>query len=79
MELYEKMPVLRKAKGLTQSQLAEQIDVSRQSVQKWESGTSSPDISKLTEIAAVFGVSTDVLLDVRITQEELLLEVLNPQ
>ena len=77
MELYEKIPLLRKMKGLTQSQLAESVDVSRQSVQKWESGLSSPDISKLPEIAALLGVSTDLLLDTSIMQEDLLLEVLS--
>jgi len=79
MELYEKIQVLRKAKGLTQAQLAESVDVTRQSVQKWENGVSSPDISKLLEIAAILGVSTDVLLDATIKQDELMLEVLNRQ
>jgi transcriptional regulator with XRE-family HTH domain len=79
MQLYEQIKVLRKVRNLTQSQFAEKLDVSRQAVQKWESGISSPDITKLTEIASLFGVTVDILLDVALTEEELLYEILNRQ
>lgn len=77
MLLCDKIKVLRKAKSLTQSQLAETLDVTRQSVQKWESGVTSPDISKLPELAAFLGVSTDILLDNSISEKEMLFEALS--
>lgn len=53
---------LRKAKGLTQSELADRLNVTRQSVSKWELGDSFPDISLITKISEVFGVSVDTLI-----------------
>ena len=49
MTLGEKIQKLRKSCGLSQLQLAEQLDVSRQSVSKWELNESVPDINKKTE------------------------------
>lgn len=72
MQLYEKIPILRKAKGMTQAELAEAIDVSRQSVQKWETGLSCPDIAKIPELARLLGVSADALLDAGIDRDGLL-------
>ena len=48
MELSEKLLNLRKANDLTQEQLAEKINVSRQAVSKWESGQSVPELDKIT-------------------------------
>ncbi|MHB1152532.1 MAG: helix-turn-helix domain-containing protein [Eubacteriales bacterium] len=62
MTLGEKIQQLRKAGGLSQEQLAEQLDVSRQSVSKWELGDAVPDISKIIMISELFSVSTDELL-----------------
>ncbi len=62
MTLGEKIQQLRKAGGLSQEQLAEQLDVSRQSVSKWELGDAVPDISKIVMISELFSVSTDELL-----------------
>ena len=62
MTLGEKLQQLRLKKGLSQEQLAEALDVSRQSVSKWESGQSRPDMDKLVTLAALFEVSTDYLL-----------------
>ena len=62
MNFSEKLLTLRKAKDLTQEQLAEKLDVSRQSVSKWESGQVTPDLEKLVEISAIFDVTTDYLL-----------------
>ena len=62
MNFSEKLLTLRKAKDLTQEQLAEKLDVSRQSVSKWESGQATPDLEKIVEISAIFDVTTDYLL-----------------
>ena len=62
MDFSEKLLTLRKAKDLTQEQLAEKLDVSRQSVSKWESGQATPDLEKIVEISAIFDVTTDYLL-----------------
>lgn len=61
-ELAQRIQAARKAKGLTQEQLAEQIGVSRQAVSKWESGQSIPTLEKLTVLSSFFGVTTDFLL-----------------
>ena len=52
----------RKAKGITQEQLADYIGVSKASVSKWESGVSFPDILLLPELATYFNISVDELL-----------------
>ena len=52
---------LRKAREMTQEDLAEKIGVSRQSVAKWEAGDSLPDIDRCRSIAEIFGVSLDDL------------------
>lgn len=62
MNLSKKIYELRKASGMSQEQLAEKINVSRQSISKWESGESSPEIERLIELSNVFDVSTDYLL-----------------
>lgn len=62
MILAEKIMSLRKQNGWSQEELAEQLDVSRQSVSKWESGTSIPDIEKIIKMSQLFYVSTDYLL-----------------
>ncbi|MDO5010327.1 helix-turn-helix domain-containing protein [Intestinibacter bartlettii] len=56
------MQELRKQKGLTQEQLAEQLYVSRAAVSKWESGRGYPNIDSLKEISKYFEVSLDELL-----------------
>lgn len=71
MQLYEKIQYLRKINNLTQTQVADALYVSRQAVQKWENGTTSPDITKLPELAQLFSVLADVLLDNKITEEQL--------
>ena len=52
---------LRKEKGLTQEQLANELGISYQAVSKWETGNSCPDIATLPLLAALFGVSIDAL------------------
>lgn len=58
----ERIQKLRKEKGLSQEELAEVVNVSRQAVSKWESEQSLPDIDKIIALAEYFGVSTDYLL-----------------
>lgn len=62
MTLSEKILHLRSQKGLSQLELAEQLGVSRQSVSKWETGQSVPDLDKLIKLADLFGVSVDELV-----------------
>lgn len=62
MNFSEKLVTLRKANNLTQEELAEKLDVSRQSISKWESGQVTPELEKIVAISAVFHVTTDYLL-----------------
>ena len=62
MILAEKIIKLRKQKGWSQEELAMQMNVSRQSVSKWESMSSLPDLDKIIKLSQLFGVSTDYLL-----------------
>lgn len=73
MILAEKIIQLRKKNGWSQEELAEQMKVSRQSVSKWESAQSIPDLNKLLLLSQLFGVSTDFLL-----RDELELEEASP-
>ena len=62
MSLSEKIVYLRRREGWSQEELAERLSVSRQSVSKWESGLSLPELEKIPEISRLFGVTTDYLL-----------------
>lgn len=62
MILAEKIMKHRKQNGWSQEELAAQLKVSRQSVSKWESGASLPDLDKIIKLSQLFGVSTDYLL-----------------
>ena len=62
MILADKIISLRKKLGWSQEQLAERLNVSRQSVSKWEGGLSIPDLDKIIKMSSIFGVSTDYLL-----------------
>lgn len=62
MILAEKILTLRKQNGWSQEELAARLGVSRQSVSKWESAASIPDLERLLALSALFGVSTDYLL-----------------
>lgn len=62
MNFSEKLITLRKAKDLTQEQLAEKLGVSRQSISKWEGGQATPEIEKIVALSAIFDVTTDYLL-----------------
>ena len=59
----EQIKHLRKSNNLTQEELAEKLNVSRQAITKWESGIGTPDISNIEAIAKLFNVSIDELLN----------------
>ena len=63
MKFSEKIVRLRRIRGITQDELASAVGVSRQAVYKWECGQSYPEVMKLVEIKALFGISIDDLLD----------------
>lgn len=62
---------LRKRAGLSQEELAEKIDVSRQSVAKWENGESLPDIIKCRDLAMLFGTTIDNLINYSFEDDEM--------
>lgn len=62
MKLSEKISYYRRKRGYSQQALADMMGVSRQSVSKWETGESLPEVTKLPQLAALFGVTTDFLL-----------------
>ena len=62
MQIGEKIYQLRKTAGITQEQLASHLNVSRQTVSKWESGGSVPDIDSVVKISKLFQISLDELL-----------------
>lgn len=63
MNLPEKLTYLRKQKGLTQSDLAETLNVSRQAISRWEVGTAAPSTDNLKMLSNLYGVSVDYLLN----------------
>ncbi len=70
MILADKIMELRKKNGWSQEELAEKMGVSRQSVSKWESAQSVPDLNKILMLGQIFGVTTDYLLKDEIGEEE---------
>ena len=62
MELNEKIYDLRKKMGLSQEELAGRLNVSRQTVSKWELGDSVPDVDKVVAMAELFDISLDELV-----------------
>ncbi len=70
MTIGEQIQNIRISKGLTQERLAELMEVSRQSVSKWELGQSIPDVDKIIRMSELFDVSTDTLL-LRNRQEDI--------
>lgn len=62
MNMADRIQYLRKAKGISQEELAEKVGVSRQAVSKWESEQSMPDLEKIIAMSDFFEVTTDYLL-----------------
>jgi len=69
MNLAKKIIGLRKQKAWSQEELAARLDVSRQSVSKWESGVSIPDMNKILQLSDLFNVTTDYLLKEELSEE----------
>ena len=69
MILGEKITELRKKNNWSQEELAGQLGISRQSVSKWESGASIPDMDKIIALSNLFSVSTDYLLKDELGEE----------
>lgn len=76
MTLGNKILNLRTAQGWSQEQLAEKINVNRQTISQWENDQSQPDIDKIVDLAQVFNVSTDYLLQkqVKLKKENIYLD-----
>ena len=66
----DKLILLRKKAGWSQEELADQMNVTRQSVSKWEGAQSIPDLEKMLRLSELFGVSTDYLLKDDIEEAE---------
>lgn len=62
MEIGTKLNQLRKLSGMTQEQFAEKLNVSRQTVSKWEKGNTYPDLESIVRVCRIFHVSSDDLL-----------------
>ncbi len=62
MNIGEQILQLRKKMGLSQEELAEKLNVTRQTVSKWETNQSTPDFEKIVPLCDVFGITTDELL-----------------
>ena len=62
MELADKIYRLRTEKKFSQGDLADALEVSRQSVSKWETGASVPELDKLVKLSELFGVTLDELV-----------------
>lgn len=63
MKFEEKLMTLRKAKGWSQEDLSHQIGVSRQTISKWESSQTTPEMNKLIELSKIFEISVDELIN----------------
>ena len=61
MEIGKKLQYLRKQNNLSQEELAEKMDVARQTISKWELGETSPDISQAKKLSQIFAISLDEL------------------
>ena len=61
MKLGDKILMLRKKEGMSQEQLAEKLNVSRQAISRWESGSALPAANNIRQLSKVFAVSADYL------------------
>lgn len=70
MKLSDKIIKLRKARGWSQEDFAEKLNVSRQAVSRWENGTALPDANNILQLSKLFQVSADYLLNEEFCDEE---------
>ena len=69
MSFAENLKQIRKEKGLSQEELAEIMDVSRQAVSKWEQGSGYPEVEKLLLLSSKLNISLDILMSTEIAQK----------
>ena len=62
MTFAERLTELRKSRGWSQEQLGERLGVTRQTVSKWELGSTTPEMEKLAAMSELFGISIDALV-----------------
>ncbi len=74
MILADKIMCLRKQRGWSQEELANRVNVSRQSVSKWESDSSVPEMDKIVQMSSIFNVSTDYLLKDDMTEDNTVID-----
>ena len=77
MQLSEKIALLRKRRGLSQEQLANELDVSRQAIYKWETGQTTPEIEKVKKLSDIFNVSLSDLLNDNVDIREVPIVITN--
>ena len=70
MNLGERLFELRKAKNLTQDDMAEKLNVTRQTVSKWETNQSTPDFDKIIPLCELFEIGVEELLTGKKTEEK---------
>ena len=70
MKFEEKLMKLRKERGWSQEDLSNQIGVSRQTISKWESSQTTPELNKLMELSKIFEISIDELVDNILEEDE---------
>lgn len=63
LRLSDKIVALRKSRGMSQEELSEKLNVSRQAVSRWEMGTAMPDTANILQLSKLFHVTTDYLLN----------------
>ena len=64
VKIGKRIAELRKKRDMTQFEIADRLGISYQAVSNWERGNSMPDIAKLPELAEIFGVTVDEILDI---------------
>ena len=67
MKFNERLLELRKKKGWSQEELAYKLDVSRQTISKWEAGQTTPELEKLVKLSEIFEITVDELLGIKKT------------
>ena len=70
MEFYERLANIRRQRGITQEELADRVDVSRQTVYRWERGDAMPDIEHLNKLCEIFKVFPEYFVDPDIDPSE---------
>ena len=77
IEIANRLLEYRKKSGLSQEELAEKLNISRQSVSKWERGEASPDTDNLIQLSKIYGITLDELINVEkpvISKEDKMVE-----